>query len=320
VLDSHSHIHDLFRSSNASVAATCQAARDKYASFPNIDPDDPASWDTYRLITSDLQTLLAYLIETGVPSSAPDSFRNLVMRVLYYLSRADRSKLGLILSKAVYREWSEQLGQSHPDVIYVAERQAACHQELGDAQAATALMRKVLAQRKAVLGDAHPSTLRAAANLGTSLNFLEDFHAALRLNQETVQLCRVQLGPDHDATLSAAAHLASSLFGLGEYQIALGIYRDVLARRTAVNGPNARETLTEASNVALTLEKLGDHEAARAMNEQLHHQLESSLGAAHPLTKKVHELLIKNLRALGRTHEADVERGAPWTVIRDDDF
>jgi hypothetical protein len=299
-LKARQRVHNLFRLDGTAVDHACRAARDEYAALPGLDPEDRDSWDSYQAITSDLQTLLAYMTEVGVPSSAPGTFRTLVIRVLRYLSAADRSELGMILSAAVYGEWSGQLGETHPDVISVMERQAACHMELGDASASTALMKEVLTRRKAVFGDDDPRTLRAAANLGTSLNSLEDFHAALRLNQETVRHCRARLGLDHDTTLDAASILARSLFGLGEHEAALSIYQDVWTRRAATAGADALGTLDDASCVAVALATLGDHETARAMNEKLHSQYERALGASHPLTETALKRLGNNLRSLGR--------------------
>jgi tetratricopeptide (TPR) repeat protein len=305
-LDARQRVHHLFRLASTPVDHACRAARSEYAALPDLDPEDRASWDSYLVITNDLQTLLAYMTEVGVASSEPGTFRKLLMRVLRYLSAADQSELGLTLSTTVYGEWSGQLGETHPDVINVMERQAACYMELGDASASTALMRQVLTRRKAVFGDDEPRTLRAAANLGTSLNSLKDFHAALRLNQETVQHCRARLGPDHDTTLDAASILARSLSGLGEHEAALSIYRDVWTRRASTSGPDALETLDDASRVAVALATLGDYEAARAINEKLHSQYERALGASHPLTKTARERLTGNLRALGRGHEANI--------------
>lgn len=317
VLDAHQNIRQLFKEPHRDVAEACRAARDTYAALPRIDPQDPAHWETYRIITSDLQTLLSYLIETEVPASTPGTFRILVMNVLYYLSMANRSKAGLILAKTVHGEWSRQLHESHIDVIYVAERQAACHLELDERQTAATLMKKVLSQRESVLGKDHHSTLNAAVNLGTCLNDLDDFHAALRLNQETLRRCRARLSPDDDITLNAACHLATSLFGLREYDAALAIFRDVAARRAAAKGPTALDALNDASSVALTLEKLGDHESARVAYERVYREYKRILGASHRSTKCAQDRLVQTLRALGRTDEADEVRDVPWARSRD---
>ena len=300
VLKARQRVHNLFRLDGSLVERACLAARDEYAALPALDPEDPASWDSYQTLTSDLQTLLAYMSEVDVPSSEPAMFRRLVIRVLRYLSMADKSELGMTVSTAVYREWSEHLGDTHPDVIDVLECQAACHKELNDSEASAELMKEVLARRKAAFGDDDPRTLRAAANLGTSLNSLEHFHDALRLNQETVRHCCARLGADHDTSLDAASIMACSLFGLGKHEAALNIFRDVWTRRAATSGADALKTLEEEANVAIALAKLGNHEDARAMNERLHAQYESSLGASHPLAEESLKRLRNNLRALGR--------------------
>lgn len=317
IRDAHQNIRQLFREPHRDVAEACRAARDEYAALPRLDPEDPAHWKTYRILTSDLQTLLSYLMESGVPSSTPGTFRTLVMNVLYYLSMANRSKAGLILARTVYGEWSRRLLESHVDVIYVAERQAACHLELGEGEAAAAVMKKVLSQREATLGKDHPTTLNAAVNLGTCLNDLDDFHAALRLNQETLRRCRARLDPDDDITLNAASHLGASLFGLQEYPAALTIFRDVAARRAAAKGPTALDALRDASDVALTLERLDDHESARVVYERVYRDYKNLFGMSHESTQHAQARLVRTLRALGRTDEADEVRGVPWARRRD---
>jgi hypothetical protein len=300
VLSAHRRAHKLFQSGDTPVADACRAVRDIYAALPYLDAEDRTTQDSYRVLTSDLRTLLAYMTEAKVPTCEPGTFRDLVMRVIYNLSRDDQPEQGLRLSKAVYREWSQRFGERHVDVIYLVERQAACHLELDDAVAATGLMKKVLARRGSVLGDDDPRTLRAAANLGTSLNSVEDFHSALRHNQETVRRCHAILGPDHDTTLDAASILARSLVGLGELETALSIYRDVWARRTATSGADALATLHEATSVAVTLTQLGEHEEAVAMHERLCRQYEHAVGASHPLTVTARRRLAHSRESFGR--------------------
>jgi hypothetical protein len=300
ILSARRRAHKLFQSGDTPVADACRAARDIYAALPYLDAEDRTTRDSYRVLTSDLRTLLAYMTEAKVPTCEPGTFRDLVMRVIYNLSRDDQPEQGLRLSQAVYREWSQRLGERHVDVIYLLERQAACHLELDDAVTANGLMKQVLTLRRSVLGDDDPRTLRAAANVGTSLNSVGDFHAALRHNQETVRRCRAILGPDHDTTLDAASILARSLFELGEHETALSIYRDVWIRRTATSGENALVTLYEATWVAIILTQLGEHEEAVAMHERLCRQYEHAVGASHPLTVTARRRLARSRESLGR--------------------
>ncbi|WP_053650016.1 MULTISPECIES: tetratricopeptide repeat protein [unclassified Streptomyces] len=307
----HADLLHLFRTGPAEPGAVCAAARDRLAATPDLDPGDPRTWNSYRLLTADVQTLLGYLREAGVPHSEPERFRDLLIRVLRHLCEADRAELGVLLAGPVHDDWRERLGEAHPDTLRAAERLAACLSARGDAERARPLLERILLLRSRTLGENAPATLLAACHLGACLNRLADHRAAFHVNDDAVRRCRRRLGKDDDTTLLATENLANSLFGLGRHQKALALHRDTHRRRTRTSGEDALPTLRAAADIALALHRLGDHESARAADTDLLRRLERTAGRDHSTTRATRDRLEKTLRSLGRTEEADDLVGAP---------
>nr|WTB34891.1 tetratricopeptide repeat protein [Streptomyces sp. NBC_00830] len=309
----HTDVLELFRKSTAGdpagLGAVCRAARDRLAALPTLDPDDPSTWTSYELITVDVRTLLGFLREVDVPSSEPERFCTLLIRVLRYLYKADRSELGEFLAEIVHTDWDTRLGESHVHTIDAAERLAACIHARADTERARPVFQRILRLRAAKFGDDHPDTLLAACNMGACLNQLEDYRGAFRLNTGTVQRCESQLGKDDRTTILAAENLAGSLFGLGRLEAALTLYRDIHQRYRRVSGENSLAVLDAKSSVAITLHKLGYYEAARTINADLLPRYERAAGKDYSGTKNTRARLEKNLRALGRDEEADEVHG-----------
>ncbi|MEV0113518.1 tetratricopeptide repeat protein [Streptomyces sp. NPDC050844] len=313
VSQAHADVIGLFRENPADgpaeLAAVCRAARDRLAALPPLDNQDPRTWSSYALITKDVQTLIGYLREAGVPSSEPERFRALLIRVLCYLYEADGAAPGILLAEIVHRDWEARIGETHHDTLRALERLAACLFAEGDAKKARPLFERVLLLRSRAFGDDDPGTLLAACNLGACITHLGEDREAFRLNDDTVRRCERRLGKDHETTILAGGNLASSLFRLGEHRKALARYRDIHRRRRRTSGENSLLTLGAEANVANTLQKLGDHEAARAINAALLPKFESAAGKDHSTTKRTRSRLEANLRALGRDEEADEVNG-----------
>ncbi|MFF1739540.1 tetratricopeptide repeat protein [Streptomyces mirabilis] len=309
----HSYVLNLFRKSTfvdpAELATVCREARDRFAALPALDPDDPSTWTSYELITADVQTLLGYLREAGVPSSETERFRSLVIRVLRYLYRADQADPGALLAELVHRDWQMWIGEAHDHTLEAAGRLAACLHALDDSERARPVFERILRLRSGKQGDDHPDTLLAACNLGACLDQIGDFGAAFRLNTDTVRRCERRLGKEARTTILATENLAGSLFGLGELERALTLYQDIHQRYRQVSGENALATLDAQAGIAITLHKLGDYEAARVINAGLLPRIERVAGKNYSGTKNTRSRLEMNLRALGRKEEADEVHG-----------
>jgi hypothetical protein len=155
----HQDILDIFRANGRSVADACRIARDRLASISIGDPERPQSWDAYRILAADLQTLLCFMNEQRVPSSEPTAFRSFVIDVLVYLYETEQGGRGSLIAREVHRRWSEELGRSHRDTMSAAERLAACLHASGDGTAALPIFREVLRLRSQTKGPDAPGAL-----------------------------------------------------------------------------------------------------------------------------------------------------------------
>jgi hypothetical protein len=189
VARAHADVLDLFRRDPAGLDEVCRAARDRLALMPAPDPRDPRTRVSYDLITTDVQTLLGYLREAGVPSSEPEYFRSLLIRVLDHLYESEKAQTGVLLAELVRDDWEARLGESHADTLNATERLAMCLYEQGQSKRARPLFERVHQLRSRQFGDDDPAALLAACNMAACLNQLEDHRAAFRLNKDTVRRC-----------------------------------------------------------------------------------------------------------------------------------
>ncbi|MCX4773799.1 tetratricopeptide repeat protein [Streptomyces sp. NBC_01285] len=309
VARAHADVLDLFRRNPAGLDEVCRAARDRLTAMPALDPLDPRTWNSYALITTDVQTLLGYLREAGVPSSEPERFRSLLIRVLYYLYESEKSKIGVLLAELVTSDWEARLGKSHADTLNATGRLAVCLYAQGEPKRARPLFAWVHQQRASQFGDDDPATLLAACNMGACLTELGHYRAAFLLNTDTVRRCERLFGKEHETTILATENLAGSLFGLERHRTALTLYRDAHRRRRRTSGEDSLLTLNAEASIAIALHKLEDYEAARAVNADLLPRFERVAGKDHSGTKHTHARLVKNLRALGRYEEAEEVHG-----------
>ncbi|WP_314613464.1 tetratricopeptide repeat protein [Streptomyces stackebrandtii] len=313
----HADVVALFRTTPAAdpagLHAVCRAARDRLAALPVLDPHDPRTWNSYELLTTNIRTLLCYLGEADVPTSEPDRFRALLIRLLHYHYNSHDAEPGVLLAELVHKDWEARLGESHTDTIEAAERLAACLHDRGDAEQARPLFERILALRSKELGADDTATLVAACNLGSCLNALSDHRAALQLTQDTLQRCEQRLGGEDRTTILTTEILADSLSGLGEHRIALSLYVVVHQWHLREYGEDALATLDLAESIAFTHQELGEHEAARAVDADLLPRFERAAGMDYPGSERTRERLAKALRALGRDAEADEIQGGITT-------
>ncbi|TFI25612.1 tetratricopeptide repeat protein [Streptomyces sp. 4R-3d] len=309
VARAHADVVGLFRRSPGAVDEVCRAARERLGAMPVFDPYDSRTWNSYALITADIETLLGYLREAGIPSSEPVNFRSLLIRVLYYLYLSEKSQTGVLLAELVHSDWELRLGPSHTSTIDVTERLAACVHAQGESEGARKLFERVLELRSERFGDNAPDTLLAACNLGSCLNQLGEYRAAFGLNKRTAERCRQQLGKDHETTIATTENLAASLFGRGWYRTALSLYQDSHQRRRRVSGEDALATMDTEASIAITLDRLGRHKAAQAVNAGLLPRFERVAGKEYSGTRDTRMRLVSNLRTLGRHEEAEKVHG-----------
>ena len=276
--------------------AQCYGAQELLATAVTSDPDDPASWPTYALLTSHVQALLA----RGLTSSEnPPQFRSLLLQVLRYLFVTGQYQKVVSLARDTNGTWERTLGPNHIDTLSSANSFAAALHKLGDNSSARYLDEDTLQRRQRVLGADHRDTLISANGLAAVLRTLDDYGAARDLDQDTLERRQRVLGADHPDTLRSASNLAIDLGALGEHAAARDLHSDTLQRQRRVLGADHPDTLRSASNLAIDLGALGEHAAARDLHSDTLQRQRRVLGADHPDTLRSASNLAIDLRALG---------------------
>lgn len=245
------------------------------------DPDDPASWDDYRALATQVRTLLGRPDFTGHESA---QFRDLLVRVVRYFYLSRQHQVGVTVARPAHRQWAASLGEDHRDTLAMANRLAGCVFGSGKAEEARALWEDALPRFGRTLGASHADTRNVAGNLAASLIALGEYERARDLTRDTLRLNRETLGHDHPVTLRAAGNLAISLYRTRQYEEARTLQEDTLARYRRTLGEDHPETLQETANLALTLTELGDPEAAKALDEDTWQRRRRVLGENHPQT------------------------------------
>ena len=231
--------------------ARCRAAKQLLATAVTdvtADPDQPAFWPTYALLTSHLQALLSRGLTT---SEDPPQFRNLLLQSLRYLFVTGHYQAVVTLARDTRLTWERSLGPDHIDTLSAVNSLAAALHKLGDNVAARDLDEDTLRRRQRMLGADHRDTLTSANGLAAVLRALDDYAAARDLDEDTLRRRRRVLGADHPDTLRSASNLAIDLRALGEHVAARDLHEETLERQRRVLGPDHPDTLRSASNLAI---------------------------------------------------------------------
>ncbi|WP_063806810.1 tetratricopeptide repeat protein [Streptomyces regalis] len=259
-----------------------RAVLDRDAGLRVTDPDDPASWDDYRALASQVRMLLGRPDFAGQESA---QFRDLLVRVVRYFFLSGQHQVGITVARPVHRQWAANLGEDHRDTLAMANRLAGCLFGSGKHQEARALWEDALPRLCRTLGESHADTLSVVGNLAASLNALGEHERARDLMEDRLRLNRQALGDDHAETLHAVSNLAISLYQTRDFEGARALQEDALTRYRRTLGEDHPQTLHEAANLAFTLEELGKAEAARALDEDTWQRRRRVLGENHPQTR-----------------------------------
>jgi hypothetical protein len=255
---------EIFRLNAADVAAGCEQARDRLASFPVPDPEAPEHWGTFEILTGQIRVLLGYIREVGVRGPEPEGFRALVLATLRYSYAADLGQAGYIMAGEFQRRWTEDLGPEHHDRLAAVERYAALCLLVRAQDEAIRLLKDVHLLRARLSGPRDSGTLSVAADLCCALNQSGDHESAWQLSRDTVPVCISELGEDSDTTLRAISGFAGALRGLGSLSAALAAFGDVHEKYARTRGTDHLSTLRAADDVAITAYELEDYEAKAA--------------------------------------------------------
>ncbi|MEV7192511.1 tetratricopeptide repeat protein [Streptomyces sp. NPDC093510] len=206
-------------------------------------PEEPASWDSWRLLQPHAQYLF-HSARTAAPSgpitmkaagAAGLAARYLRVRGLYHQART-----GL---EAVLSVRREQLGETHPQTLATRHSLALALSQQGELNLARTEFEAVLAPRRKDLGETHPDTLATRHSLASVLSQQGELDAARTEFEAILALDRKHLTNTHPYTLSARHALASVLSRQGELHVARTEFAAILALRRKQLGETHPDTI-----------------------------------------------------------------------------
>jgi tetratricopeptide (TPR) repeat protein len=295
------------RMSEEEIAQTRHAVHLLLArSRPEDDPDNPASWERFRMIWPHLEV-------TGATNCQDEAVRQLLIdRVRYLWSRGDLAQ-GISLGSRVADAWQELLGTEVADSERDGLRLQLLHLRFNIANIlrnqsffdqALAVDTEVYREQQALLGAEDPLTLMTASSVAADLRALGRYAEALR-EAERIYAAWVQaFGPEWPQTLSAANNLATSLRTTGQFHRALEIDKDTAGHRRWVLGPDHPYTLHSQSAVGRDLREIGDYQQSVDVLKKVVETARTKLGTLDIISLIAQANLAASLRSAGRAPEA----------------
>ncbi|MBV9880246.1 MAG: serine/threonine protein kinase [Gemmatirosa sp.] len=171
------------------------------------------------------------------------------------------------------------------------EAQADLRQVLGGVYAnlglydrAEPLLRRALAQRRALYGPRHPAVAEAMDRLGTLLESRDQFPEAESLLRDALAQRRALLGRTDTATAQSLGHLGTLLRERNEFAAAEPLLREALAIQSATSGDTSLAVASSLGDLALLLYQSGDYDGALPLYRRQLAIDERRLGENHPET------------------------------------
>jgi DNA-binding SARP family transcriptional activator len=259
------------------------------------DPNDPASWSTYR-------RLAPHVLALGTLAERLPQARRLLLDTTVYLSGAAAPRWSSLLARRVLDHWRVALGDDHPDTlaigtfvvhssIWACAPRVAC--ELGS---------RSLPVARRVMGADDPLTLRMAGYLSIALTEVADVAQARDLAFDTIRRARSTFPSEHPELLRITAYVTLALAWIGD-TAATDLADATFESARRVFGPDHPVTLLAAIEVVFGLLTAGDTEAIRTLGEDTVARSRAVLGDRHLITLGSAALL-----ALGLVWHGEVDR------------
>ncbi|EFL10865.1 conserved hypothetical protein [Streptomyces sp. AA4] len=186
-------------------------------------------------------------------SHEPPEYRELLIRVLRYLFVSGQAHPGAALGRLLYAEWTEALGEDHPDTLAVANRLAGCLIGTTEHAEARDLLAALLPRASRTLGEDDPLTLTVANNLCVAYMGLNEYERARDQTEDVLARTRRALGPDALGTLRTTGNLVQIHLRLGDRASALAVLEDLVPRCRRALGEEHPQTVSAAAVLARVL-------------------------------------------------------------------
>ncbi|GGX64098.1 FxSxx-COOH system tetratricopeptide repeat protein [Streptomyces hiroshimensis] len=209
------------------------------------------------------------------------------------------------LQEETYRVMASVNGVDNAATVRAARNLAVCRRRDGSLAEAAELSEETLKRFTDRYGLDFRDTLATAMNVSVDRRLQGDLESAQELGEDTVRRYRATLGENHPFALAAMLNLAGTERALGRHAKAEELDGEAGRRLRATLGDRHVTTLIGDLGVANNHYARLDFAAAHAVDSAALGELEEVCGPDHPVTQCCRANLALDLRALGRTQEAD---------------
>ncbi|PIM69423.1 hypothetical protein CTU88_25780 [Streptomyces sp. JV178] len=265
------------------------------------DPENPNTWENYRIIWPHLGTPWA--------ETAPDEgIKELFVDRVRQLRRRGELSLAMEYSQKRVAAWSHKEGVDERWTLHMRFQIANILRAQGRYEESLALDQEVLERQLEVLGDEDDQhILMTTSSIAADLRGLGRLKEALRYDEETYERYELIYGEDHARTLSAANNLAVALRLSGEYKRARDLDRKTLELREAIQLHDHPLTIESAVNLGRDLRDCGDYEESVTLLSRAYERClrNPRLTQGSPTVLNTAKGLAGSLRRAGKAAEAE---------------
>lgn len=276
--------------------------RSLIAARPNgDDPENPNTWEKYRIIWPHLGTPWA-------ETSSDEGIRELFVDRVRQLRR--RGELTQAMDYSVRRvdAWTAQGSPDERWTLHMRFQIANILRAQGRYEESLSLDQEILERQLAVLDDEDDQhILMTTSSIAADLRGLVELTEALRYDEETYQRYELIYGEDHARTLSAANNLAVALRLSGDYYKARELDRRTLELREAIQLHDHPLTIESAVNLGRDLRDCGDYEESVTLLKRAYERClrNPRLTQGSPTVLNTAKGLAGSLRRAGQPVEAE---------------
>ncbi|GAB2919808.1 FxSxx-COOH system tetratricopeptide repeat protein [Streptomyces heilongjiangensis] len=265
------------------------------------DPENPNTWENYRIIWPHLGTPWA-------ETSPDEGIKELFVDRVRQLRRRGELSLAMEYSQRRVAAWSNEGAVDERWTLHMRFQIANILRAQGRYEESLALDQEVLERQLDVLDDVDDQhILMTTSSIAADLRGLGRLSEALRYDEETYRRYELIYGEDHARTLSAANNLAVALRLSGEYKRARALDRRTLELREAIQLHDHPLTIESAVNLGRDLRDCGDYEESVTLLSRAYERClrNPRLTQGSPTVLNTAKGLAGSLRRAGKAAEAE---------------
>ncbi|MFG3293170.1 FxSxx-COOH system tetratricopeptide repeat protein [Streptomyces sp. NPDC048179] len=265
------------------------------------DPENPNTWEKYRVIWPHLGTPWA-------ESSPDEGIKELFVDRVRQLRRRGELTLAKEYSDRRVATWSKEGSSDERWTLHMRFQIANILRAQGRYEESLALDQEVLDRQLQVLDDVDDlHILMTTSSIAADLRGLGRLSEALRYDGETYERYSDIYGEDNARTLSAANNLAVALRLSGDYEKARDLDRSTLKLREAIQLQDHPLTIESAVNLGRDLRDCGDYEESVTLLSSAYERClrNARLTQGSPTVLNTAKGLAGSLRRAGRAAEAE---------------